>query len=234
MKGMHMNAGTPAGAAGIEAAMASLDELETGELEELDLGAEIGSEIEEEVVATLDAYEGMEAGSAVTLEAPAEAAAKPAKKAKAPKTAKAPKVTKPRVERDLTKLDLGVFQLDASVVADAANRDAVLATKPTQKKIAEKFENIFIALNANRAPSTFVTKCLTILVSATTVDTTAMKAALKASARKNGEEYKEGTTASQVGQIMSLFAILGIATRTGQSLTYNPASVIANKLIAFA
>ena len=58
-------------------------------------------------------------------------------------TKKATKSAAPKIERDLTVLPDAAFTL---TVGEEPNKSAVIGMRPTQKKIAEKFENLFQAL----------------------------------------------------------------------------------------
>lgn len=164
----------------------------------------------------------------VDTQAPAEAK-KTKRTKKADADASAPKTpAQPRAPRDLASLDEAVFQLEDDVAADKA---AVMATIPTQKKIAEKFENLFGAISAGRKPSTYITQAFALLETKGAVTTADIVAAYKTPGAKSPTEgYNEGTARSQCGQIMNLFATVKIATRNGQALTLNPKSTLAAKL----
>ncbi|MBY3231953.1 hypothetical protein [Rhizobium laguerreae] len=134
-----------------------------------------------------------------------------------------------RTPRDISKVADEFFVLNgdpAAMTADdqAAARVATMALKPNQVKIAEKFENLFTALSAGKAPSTYVMIAFNLLNSKGSMTSADVVGAYKASG------LGEGTARSQSGQIMHLFATVGIATRAGQTLTLRPDSVIAGRL----
>ena len=201
-------------------------------IEELDLGAELSpgdimaldaEMTKEEVYAEQESEIG-----------DVDTSTKPAKKAKgkaknATQAAAAPKTSTPRVARDLNAIDAVNFVLEGDVTGlDQAGLDAAkaatLALRPTQKKIAEKFENLFMMLAANRKPSTFVVDAFRLLDSKGAVSASDVIAAFKA------EGYSQGTAASQAGQIMNLFATVRIADRAKNTLTLNARSNVAQRL----
>lgn len=155
---------------------------------------------------------------------------------KASKTPRAPAA--PRVARDLNSVASEYFLLEvSSVPLDDAALDQVKADTlkliPTQKKVAEKFENLFTSLASGRAPSTFVVMAFNLLEKTGTMSSTELVAAYKmAGAKSDTEGYNEGTARSQAGQIMNLFDTVKIATRTKQSLELNANSAVAVKLRA--
>ncbi|MCK1543357.1 hypothetical protein IVB12_15685 [Bradyrhizobium sp. 179] len=219
----------------------NMDELLSDlELEMTDEGSE---EIVEEVVTVdegdLAAVETLtekeEAVASMTSEIEADATAvtapegdKPAKAAKAPKTAKAPK--QPKIERDLSAIPDEFFQLDAS--SAGYDKAAVIALRPTQKKIAEKFDNLFASLAAGRAPSVYTMACFKVLHEKGEVTSSDLVAAMKAAASRSGGAYSDGTARSQVGQLMNLFGAVGVAHRANNKLTFNKDSKIAERLLA--
>jgi hypothetical protein len=188
-------------------------------LQEMELGSEDLTGLETEIAKT-EAYEEQEASGDVNTE-PTPAAAEAPKKERKAKAAGTP-----RVERDLSKLPADAFVLTTDIPADLeANKVAVMGTRPNQKKIAEKFENVLLAVAANRKPSTYVMDCFAILQAKGEVTSGDLVAALKA------DGYSDGTARSQVGQIMALFPVLKIAERTTRSsLKLNPDSMIAGAL----
>ncbi len=165
-------------------------------------------------------------GQTSTIEATTEAAEKPAKEKKAPKERKA---AAPKVERDLNAIGDEFFQLDVNGTADKA---AVIATRPTQKKVAEKFDGLFTSIAAGRHPSIYTMVCFRVLEAAGEVTSSDLVAAMKASASRSGSAYSEGTARSQVGQMMNLFDVVGIAQRSGNKLTFNKDSKLAERLAA--
>jgi hypothetical protein len=128
--------------------------------------------------------------------------------------------------KSLADLSDGVFQLYDSETPGPANKTATLAARPTQVKIAEKFDNLFLALEAGKAPSSYVVTALNVLSKTGTMTSADLIAAFKA------DDLKDGTARSQTGQIMELFNVVGIARRSGQSLTLRTDSVVARKLAA--
>jgi hypothetical protein len=169
-----------------------------------------------------------EAVASQTSEIEADSSAveqKTSKAAKAPKTPKEPK--QPKIERDLSALDDSVFQLVKDGPIDKA---AVIALRPAQKKVAEKFDNLFTSLAACRKPSVYTMACFNVLVDKGEVTSSDLVAAMKAAASRSGGAYSDGTARSQVGQLMNLFGAVGIATRAGNKLTFNKDSQIAASL----
>lgn len=191
------------------------------ELTELD--EEVSRELEMGLMVAEVMSETVSASPGINLD-PAPAPSPAEKKPRAPKAAGAPKV-----ERDLAALPRETFVLLTSQNDDDhfdldTNKTAVLALRPTQKKIADKFDNLFAAVNAGRDPSVYVTACLKTLVAKGTVTTNDLVTALTES------KYTIGTARSQAGQVMTLFATLKIGTRSGQTLTLNPDSLLVEKL----
>jgi hypothetical protein len=134
----------------------------------------------------------------------------------------------PRVSRDLSAMKAEEFILDTDAVpADLdANKAAVLARRPGQVKIAEKFDNLFVQLAAGRLPSVYVVGAFKLL------DAKGEMTSAELVAHYKTVGLKDGTAHSQAGQIMVLFNAIGIATRAGQKLTLRPNSAIAAKLRA--
>lgn len=206
--------------AGVERDEAVVEHEEVGEDEEAAL----------EVVGALDeAYEEQPVSTAsveAADEPEAPAAATP-KKTRAKGT--------PRVAKDVSDLPADAFVLTTVPPADlAANKATVLAKRPTQKKIAEKFDNLFQSIAAGKAPSVYVRSCFAVLDEKKTVTSSDLVAALRASevgvGKSKGSTYNEGTARSQAGQIMVLFNAVGIADRDKQTLTLNDDSKIADYL----
>lgn len=181
----------------------------------------------EATVERQEAYEEQESVIAAPI-APTQTVVKAAKTPRAPSA--------PRVARDLNSLAPEHFQLEVSTAPlDEAALDQIktdtLKLIPTQKKVAEKFENLFTTLAANRAPSTFVVMAFNLLEKTGVMSSTELVAAYKTvGAKSDTEGYNEGTARSQAGQIMNLFDAVKIATRTKQSLELNANSAIAAKL----
>lgn len=195
-------------------------------LEEID--EEVEHAIEADAVRS-EAYAAQE-GAEITTEAPEVVATKTTKA----KVAKTPAL--PRASRDISTLPAEAFVLSTTAPADLeANKTAVLSLRPTQVKIAEKFDNIIGALHAGRAPSTYIMQCFAALKEKSSVTQSDLVAMLRAASIKSGaRSYSEGTARSQVGQIMALFNVLQIAVREKQSLTINPDSTYGAKLQALS
>lgn len=153
-----------------------------------------------------------------------EAAAEPERKLKKAK-AKTAGTGTPRVKVSIESLPAERFVLSTSdTPADLeANKAEVLATRPKQVKIAEKFDNVIGALAAGRAPSVYVMKCFAVLDKRGEVTSADLVAALSV-------DYELGTARSQAGQIMELFRVLGIASRDKQTLKLYPDSSYAAQL----
>lgn len=200
-------------------------------VEETVAETELPEEELEATVGALDAkeaaYAGQEASGDMTTEAPAASA--PAKAASA-KTPKAPKESKPRVS--LETLDADNFAL----VVDDAERDAnelkaeVLATKPKAVKIAEKFENLLIAVAQGKAPSVYTMLCFEALVEKGVVTSADFVAKITGTAKGDGTTYGLGTARSQSQQLMALFPTLKIAIKDGAKLRLNEDSLLAIRL----
>ncbi|OWZ90427.1 hypothetical protein B9J07_27970 [Sinorhizobium sp. LM21] len=191
-------------------------ELAADELADLDLA-----------IAKNEAYAEQTSAAIDTTELPAPTAAK-TKGARAPRAASA-STGAARTPRDISKVADEFFVLSgdpAAMSTDdlAAARAATMALKPNQVKIAEKFENLFTALSAGKAPSTYVMIAFGVLESKGSMTSSDVVGAYKASG------LGEGTARSQSGQIMNLFATVGIATRSGQTLTLRSDSKLAERL----
>lgn len=220
----------------------SIDEL-LGDMEvaDSDAGAEIIEELphsddlseDEEAalssaIARQEAYEEQPAATTETITEPEKLAETAAPAPKKGKGASASKPKEPKI--DLNGLDPKFFVLETPAPADlAANKAAVLAARPTQKKIAEKFDNLILAFGAGKTPSTYTMELFQILDQKGEATSAELVAGLKASSSKSGG-YSQGTAMSQTGQIMNLFAALKIATRNGNKLTVNPNSTFAKAM----
>jgi hypothetical protein len=135
---------------------------------------------------------------------------------------------KPRAETDLSLLPGELFVLEGDVTAmDQAALDAAKATtiaaKPAQVKVAEKFDNLLVALNAGRKPSRYTEIALDLLIANTAITSSDLVAAYRSSG------LGDGTARSQSGQMMALFPALGIAVRTAKSITLNAESNIVTR-----
>lgn len=161
----------------------------------------------------------LEAGSTEQAAAPA----------KAPKEKKERKAAAPKINRDVNAVPDEFFQLDVNGTADKA---AVIALRPTQKKVAEKFDNLFSSIAAGRKPSVYTMTIFELVADKGEVTSADLVAAMRASSSRGGGAYDEGTARSQVGQMMNLFSVVGIAKRDGNKLTFNKDSKIAERLKA--
>lgn len=219
-------------------------------LDDLDLGDDVGDQPVIEAVEELDdlilednelrdlelTTERQEAYQDQVSELDADAGnvekAKVEKKTKGAKTPRAPRAAStaaPRTPRiDLSSLDAVNFVLegDASAMSDEdkdAAKTATLALMPSQKKVAEKFDNVFQQLAAGKLPSVYVVQAFKLLDTKKTMSSSDLTGDFKA-------RYSQGTAMSQAGQIMNLFDTLKIATRSKNVLVLNEESVIAQRL----
>jgi len=219
----------------LEAAAPELDELE--ELVEVEPVTEMSADTERELEAALDraeVYESVEPSE--MIEAPADGGATMKKEKKA-KTPKAPKTAgAPAAVRDLSSLVAIEFLLSESELGDEANKIEVIAKRPTQKKIAEKFDNLFLSLAAGKRPSVYTMDCFKALDATGEATSTSLVNVIlgstSGSGASKGSNKNLGTARSQAGQMMNLFAAVGIANRVGQTLSLRPDSVIAKRLRA--
>lgn len=187
----------------------------TAELEE-DLLADIVSE-----AARTESYQNQQDEAPISTTA-ASAEPEQVKKARAPKDPNKPKVARtPRSA--IGDLPDTAFEITVGAPADKA---AVLAATPAQKKVAEKFENLFISLNAAKEPSRYVVTAFKLLNAQKSVTSMDIVGAYKT------EGLGDGTARSQSGQIMALFDVVGIADRAGSKLTLRADSAVAAKLRA--
>jgi len=151
-----------------------------------------------------------------------------ADKPKKEKKAKAEGEKVARTPRDVNAVPAEFFVLDTENLAATDLHEDIKATtmglKPAQVKIAEKFDNLFTSLSVNKAPSTYVMIAFKLLDEKKSMTSADLVATYKA----NG--LGEGTARSQCGQIMALFATVGIANRASQVLTLNDKSAIADRL----
>jgi len=207
---------------------------------ETDTGAAVGAEVIDieaaaEAALHLELTKEDTYAEAATDEIADPAAVDTAKEAKAaakaPKTPSEPKV---RVARDLKELPVDAFVLTTDVPADLdANKTAVIAKRPAQVKIAEKFDNVLTSIAAGKEPSTYVMDCFRLLNKAEggEISSKDLVAGLRQPGmRTETEGYSEGTARSQVGQIMALFDVLQIAKRTGDRLKLNEDSTLVQAL----
>ena len=177
------------------------------------------SEQESEANAASDA-------TAAVVEAKAKAASAPK-----PRAAKAPRAasSKPRAAKSLADVGAEYFVLegDPAALDQQAlddNKAAVIATPITQIKVKEKFDNVITSLARGALPSVYVVQAFKLLDQKGTVTSQDVTAMYKA----NG--LKQGTATAQQGQIMNLFDLLKIATRSKAQLTLNTNSQIAKRI----
>lgn len=196
--------------ADLDLAVKNEPEIETDEIDET-LLAELEADI-----ARAEVYQAQEATSDPTPVS-ATAASKPARKKSANAVERTPR-------KNLSDLDDDVFQLFDGEVVGPTNKQVTIDARPKQVKVAEKFDNLFLALAAGKEPSSYVVTAFKVLSATGTMTSADLVAAYKTSG------LKDGTARSQTGQIMELFNVVGIARRSGQSLTLRTDSVIAQKL----
>lgn len=153
-------------------------------------------------------------------------AAEPAKKARKAKSKDAaPAAAKVKIERSLEALPEETFRLVLSDKPTDAVRLATLALRPTAKKIAEKFDNLFVSLAAGKTPSVYVMDAIRLLKAETSFNSTELVAHFLKS-------YQEGTARSQAQQICALFKATKIVVESGKRFELNSDSVIAASLLA--
>ena len=215
-------------------------------LDDLDLG-DAGPTYEaaaEEVIEELDFADLEAVGTAIereaayaeqvsdaTVDTAAAATAminKPARKAAGTRTPKTPKTPgAPRAPRDMASIPAEYFVTDVNNTDAStfeAAKTAMIAKTPTQKKVAEKFEQLFACLSIGKKPSDYVCDIFPVLDAKGSMTSSDIVATFKA------RGLGQGTAQSQCGQILVLFGALGIATRSGNTLTMNGDSKIAARL----
>lgn len=180
----------------------------------------------ESTVARAEIYSSQAAGASVADAADVAAVQKPAKKARKPKDPNAAPAAARAPRKALADLDDGVFQLFNSETPGPANKQVTLDARPQQVKVAEKFDNLFLAIDAGKAPSRYVVTAFKLLRKTGAMTSADLNAAYIA------EGLGKGTANSQTGQIMHLFATVGIANRSGQALQLRADSTVATKLDA--
>lgn len=132
----------------------------------------------------------------------------------------------PVKSRDLATIADAVFQLRSGDTDMAARKAEMISKRPAQVKIAEKFDQLWACLEANKAPSRYVVDAYKALKAKGSITNTEVVGAFKAAG------LGDGTARSQAGQIMVLFDTVQIAGRSGQTLTLNADSTVAAKLDA--
>jgi hypothetical protein len=223
-------------AAEVEDVLADLD-LDDMALEDLDLS---GAEVEvsevladdqmrelEQHLERQEAYQEQTAAAVVTVEKQPAGAAK----VKTPRSGSARGSSVPRAARDLNTVAEEFFVLsgdakgmDASQLTAA--KTATIARKPSQVKIAEKFDNLFTAVASGKLPSVYTMIGFRLLDANKKITSGDLIAALKTELTNCGE----GTARSQCGQLMNLFAAVGIADRSGNTLELRSDSLLAERI----
>lgn len=210
------------------AELEGLEDLDLSDAADEDQAIEDDSVLDDEEVAQLgremekqEAYQKQVASATVS---PEEVQQKSAKKSRSKGKARQPKM-----QRDLNSLDPELFVTsgDVSAMSDSdkeAARSALIAQRPTQVKVAEKFDNLFVNLAAGKAPSRYVMLAFDLLDQQKTVTSTEIIAKMKAAG------LGDGTARSQTGQVMTLLPVLGVADRAKQQLTLRSDSRIAQKI----
>lgn len=218
----------------LDAIVASLEELPDVEEEIVEEEAELlaeGDDVEDLEVADLNDEEvtGLELAidkqaSYETQSSDAVETANPERDGStvAKKTGGKKKTSTPRVERSLNDIAPEHFVLtgDASKLDTTdlkSAKDNLMAAKPTQVKIAEKFENIIMSRAAGKKPSKYVGIAFNALEASTADPKTVTMSDIIAAYIATG--LKDGTARSQAGQMMVLLPALGIATRNSKELT---------------
>jgi hypothetical protein len=203
-------------------------------LEELDL--EHGETLEaiEDIIVSSDGEVDMDDSDEIELEialTSAEIAEESAVKDVSPAPVKVSKrksePSEPvvRKQRSLEELDAKFFVLTHDEPADLeANKIAVMARKPGQKKVQEKFENVLLSLAVDKKPSIYVMQAFAALVKTGEITSNDLVKALTA------HGMNESTARSQSGQIMSLFPALAIADRDGRTLKMRDDSLLVSAL----
>jgi hypothetical protein len=174
-----------------------------------------------------EAYQEQTAAAVVTVEKQPAGAAK----VKTPRSGSARGSSVPRAARDLNTVAEEFFVLsgdakgmDASQLTAA--KTATIARKPSQVKIAEKFDNLFTAVASGKLPSVYTMIGFRLLDANKKITSGDLIAALKTELANCGE----GTARSQCGQLMNLFAAVGIADRSGNTLELRSDSLLAERI----
>lgn len=143
------------------------------------------------------------------------------KPAKAPREKKASSgVTRTRGSiADLPGESFVLVMDDAARNGDEVKAE-VLALRPSAKKIAEKFENLFLALNAGKLPSVYTVEVFKALRASALTSGEIVKAL-------EGAGYSLGTSRSQAQQVIQLFSALKVTNKVEGKTVINPDSVIA-------
>lgn len=211
----------------VEEVIEEVIEAKTPEISEL----VASEEVVEDALAELDLeeakqeiYANSESTGDVQTEAAPEAAAKAPKAAKTPKAPKTPAAPRKSVE----DLDASHFVLDdRDDTSDTAKLKAeVMAKRPAQKKVAEKFDNLLMSIASGKKPSTFTLDAYAALKAKGEMTSSELVAVLTSA----GFDYSIGTARSQAGQMMALLPNLKVAERDAKVLKLNAHSTIAKAL----
>lgn len=193
----------------VDAALAAADDLEDLALDPDD----------EAVIDRMEAYDSQEASS-TDLDVDAAKKAKTTK----PKKARAGGTRAPK--KDVNAIDPEYFVLNTDTApADLAqNKADVIAKRPIQVKIAEKFDNLFAAIASGAKPSRYTALAYEFLKSKGEITQKELNAHYEA------QGVGPGTASSQSGQLMNLLVNVEIAVRDGKALKINPNSKVAERL----
>lgn len=135
----------------------------------------------------------------------------------------------PRVARDLNGIEAKYFVFNANPEQmsdeEIGKMKAVsLANMPTQRKVAEKAENVLHSIQAGRPASKYVMTTFALLKEHKVISSQMIVDAFKASG------LSDGTARSQQGQMMILLPWLGVAERDGKELKLRDDSNVATFL----
>lgn len=217
----------------------ALDDLDLGgdeevveELVEVTDPSDMDEEELQELELAVERTEAYNAQESTPIASEEEQEAIKAKSAKKKRASSGTKSSTPRTPRELSAVPAEFFVLtgDDPAMDDATKEEHKVETmslKPTQVKVAEKFENLFTSLSAGKAPSVYIMSAFKLLLEKGTMTSADLVGAYKLAG------LGEGTARSQSGQIMNLFAAVKIADRTGQTLTLRADSNIAERLRTF-
>lgn len=219
-------------AADLETVENALNDLDLGEdtVEELEDLVAADAELDDEDVRALEASSAREEAyreqdGGVDVDASKVAAKKEAKATKKPKAAtgtpRAPRIDLASIPGETFVLAGDVSKMKPDEIE--ACKKATIAARPAQKKIGEKFDNLFQALHGGKLPSTYVVQAFKNLDENKSITSSDIAAMFKGT-------YSAGTAMSQTGQIMNLFEAVGIAKREKSALTLNADSNVAARL----
>ncbi len=172
-----------------------------------------------------EAYEEQE--SKVEITEPIEAPAPSETESKStPKT----RAATTRVARNIADIDADNFVLDVSEVNETfdaeANKKNVLASRPSAKKVGEKFDNALGAIAAGKLPSVYTMIAIRLLNEKGEFTSKDLVSRIMSTEKAPGVCYGEGTARAQAAQMTQLLPVLKIATKDGNKLTRNPNSTL--------